>query len=137
MSPTLLLFYCSSGCRFVFIIIIILPTYVDTESNSAVGGRDYRYNFLLCYWSLNSMTTHSFEKISLLEGWNLINQVDVISLLESYLNSSTASDKDKLKINIRNYIELTTLIMSKETMYVCIRGNHHLLGASVIHQWHI
>lgn len=137
MSPTLLLFYCSSGCRFVFIIIIILPTYVDTESNSAVCGRDYRYNFLLCYWSLNSMTTHSFEKISLLEGWNLINQVDVISLLESYLNSSTASDKDKLKINIRNYIELTTLIMSKETVYVCIRGNHHLLGASVVHQWHI
>lgn len=127
MSPTLLLFYCSSGCRFVF-IIIILPAYVDTESNSAVGGRDYRYNFLVCYWSLNSMTTHSFEKT---------NQVDVISLLESYLNSSTASDKDKLKINIRNYIELTTLIMSKETVYVCIRGNHYLLGASVIHQWHI
>ena len=48
------------------------------------------------------MTAHSFEKESLLKALNNINQFEVICLLESYLNSSVASDNDKLKIKYHN-----------------------------------
>ena len=83
--------------RFVFVILILL-TYGDIESNSGPRKRDSRYNFLVCHWNLKSMAAHNFEKINLLEVYNIINKFDVIYLSESYLGSSIALDKDDLDI---------------------------------------
>ena len=49
------LFSCSSGFRFVFIMLILL-TCGDTESNPGTRRRDSCYNFLIWHWNLNIMT---------------------------------------------------------------------------------
>ena len=51
--------------------------------------------------NLNSMTAHNFEKINLLEVYNLIKELDVICLSESYLDSYIASNNEYL--NIKGY----------------------------------
>ena len=93
------LFSCSSGFRFVFITLILL-TCVDTESNPEPRRRDSCYNFSVCHWNLNNTTAHNFQKINLFEVYNN-NKFDAICLLESYLDSSTASNNDDL--NIKGY----------------------------------
>ena len=47
------------------------------------------------------MTAHNFEKINLHEACNTIDKFDIICLLESYIDSSIASDNDDL--NIKGY----------------------------------
>ena len=47
------------------------------------------------------MTTFNFEKINLLEAYSTINKSDVICLLETYHDSSIASNNDYL--NIKGY----------------------------------
>ena len=95
LLPTICpLLYCSSGFRFVFVMLILL-TCGDIESNPGRRIRDSCYNFSVCHWNLNSMTVHNFEKINLLEAYKF----DVIYLSESYLDSSIASDNDDLNIN--------------------------------------
>ena len=74
----------------------------DIESNPGPRRRDSCYNFSICYWNLNSVTAHNFEKINLLEACNIINKFNVICLLESYRDSSMASDNDDLNIKVYN-----------------------------------
>ena len=101
MLPTIRpLFSCSSGFHFAFIMLIPL-TCGDIESNPGRRRSDSCYNFSICHWNLNSMTAHIFEKINLLEAYNIINKFEVICLSESYLDSSIASDNDNL--NIKGY----------------------------------
>ena len=88
---------CRSGFRFAFIMLLLL-TCGDIESNPGPRRCDFCYNFSICYWNLNSMTAHNFEKINLLEAYNTINKFDIICLSESNLDSSIASDNDKLSI---------------------------------------
>ena len=109
------LFSCSSGFRFVFVILILL-TYGDIESNSGPRKRDSRYNFLVCHWNLKSMAAHNFEKINLLEAYNIINWIRMTQILR-----------------VTTYIESTTPIMSKDPVHVRILGNRYLLDALVIH----
>ena len=101
LLPTLRpLFSCSSVFRFAFIMLILL-TCSAIESNPGPRRCDSCNNFSICHWNLNSMTAYNFEKINLLEAYNTINKFDVICLLESYLDSSIAYDKDDL--NIKGY----------------------------------
>ena len=98
LLPTICsLFSCSLWFRFAFIMLILL-TFGDIESNPAPRRSDSWYNFSICHWSLNSMTAHNFEKTNFLEAYNTINKFDIIRLSESNLDSSIASDNDKLSI---------------------------------------
>ena len=94
------LFSCSSGFCYAFIMLILL-TCGDIESNAEPRRCDSCYNFLICHWNLNSMTSHSFEKINPLDAYNNINKFDVICLSESYLDSSITPDNHDL--NIKGY----------------------------------
>ena len=94
------LFSCSSGSRFVFVMLMLF-TCGDIESSPGPRRRDSWYNFSVCHWNLKSMTALNFEKINLLEAYNTINKFDVMCLSESYLDSSIASDNDGL--NIKGY----------------------------------
>ena len=67
------LFPCSSGCSFVFIMLVVL-TCGDVESNPLPGRRCFCYNFSLCHCNFNSMTAHNSEKINLIETCNTINK---------------------------------------------------------------
>ena len=50
--------------------------------------------FSICHWNLNSITSHSFIKVSLLSFHNF----GIICISESYLNSQIFSNDDKLSI---------------------------------------
>ena len=126
------LFSCSSGFHFVFIMLTLLAC-GDIESNPGPKRRDSRYNFSICYWNLNSMTVHNFEKINLLEACNIINKFNVICLSESYLDSSIASDNDDLNIKGYNLHRTDHPNKLKEAVYVRILGNHYLLDALLMH----
>ena len=52
----------------------------------------------ICHWNLNSISAHSFIKLSLLRGYISINKTDIICLSETYLDSSISSDNDNLEL---------------------------------------
>ena len=100
LLPTICpLFSCSLWFLFAFTTLILLP-FGDTESNPGARRSDSYYNFLIYHWGLNSTTAHNFEKANLL-ACNTINKFDIICLSECYLDSSIASNNDKL--NIKGY----------------------------------
>ena len=99
LTTTRSLFFCSSGFRFAFILILL--TCGDIESNLGPRRYDSCHNFSIGHRNFNSMTAHNFEKINLLKAYNTINKFSVICLSESYLDSYRASDNDDL--NIKGY----------------------------------
>ena len=54
--------------------------------------------FSVCHWNLNSIATHSCIKVSLLKTYITIYNYNVISLLETYLDSSIPSDDNNMEI---------------------------------------
>ena len=58
------------------------------------------FNFSICYWNLNSLTAHNFEKVNLLEAYNTVNKFDIICLSESFLDSSILMENNNLKIYV-------------------------------------
>ena len=69
----------------------------DSEKNS--GPRcSSSQNFLICHWNLNSITAHSYEKISLLKVNLLIHKFDIVCLPETYLDLSAPLHDVNLKI---------------------------------------
>ena len=69
----------------------------DIEKNS--GPRcSSSQNFLICHWNLNSITAHSYEKISLLKVNLLIHKFDIVCLSETYLDLSAPLHDVNLKI---------------------------------------
>ena len=52
----------------------------------------------ICYWNLNSITAHNFLKVSLLRAYITVHSFDVISLSETYLDSSISHDDNNLEI---------------------------------------
>ena len=55
-------------------------------------------SFLICHWNLNSISAHSFTKISHLTAYILVYNVDIICLSETYFNSETSGDDKNLEI---------------------------------------
>ena len=45
--------------------------------------------FSICQWNLNSISVHNYTKISLLNAYVLVQNVDIIGLSGTYLNSET------------------------------------------------
>ena len=61
--------------------------------------RNSWFNFSICHWNLNSLTSHNCEKVNLLEAYNAVNKFDIICLSESFLDSSILTENNNLKIN--------------------------------------
>ena len=54
-------------------------------------------NFFSCFhWNVNSILTHN--KLSLLEAYNTIHKYDMLSISETYLDSSVSVDDTTLSI---------------------------------------
>ena len=53
-------------------------------------------SFSICHWNLNSITSHSFIKVSLLTTYNSIHKFDIFYLSETYINSETLSNDENL-----------------------------------------
>ena len=57
-------------------------------------------SFSICCWNLNSITAHNYLKISLLRPYISLHNFNVVSISETYLDSTTALDYENLENNI-------------------------------------
>ena len=69
----------------------------DVETHLGLQSKRCQ-EFSICHWNLDSITTHSFIKASLLKAYITIYNYDVICLSERYLDSSIPSDDENLEI---------------------------------------
>ena len=68
-------------------MLIILQCHGDIEPSP--GPRKLKTNkFSVCHWNLNSLSAHSFSKLTQLKAYNSIYKYDFICLSETYLDSS-------------------------------------------------
>ena len=51
-----------------------------------------------CHWNLNGLAAHKFFKISLLEGYINVTDIDIIYLSEAFFDSSIPIDDNRLSI---------------------------------------
>ena len=69
-------------------IFIFLQCDGDVELNP--GLKKLKTNYLsVCHWNLNSLSAHSFTKLTQLKAYNSIYKYNFICLSETYLDSST------------------------------------------------
>ena len=72
----------------------------DIEANPGL-----KYSSLTsCRWSLNGLTAHDSIKISLFQGYITQHNNDIISLSETFLNSSIQTNDDRISIDEYNLI---------------------------------
>ena len=69
----------------------------DIDENPGPKPNSCEY-LSISHWNLNSISTHTFIKLSLFCANISINKIDIICLCETYLDSSISSENDKLKI---------------------------------------
>ena len=67
----------------------------DVESNPG-PPKSSTLNF--CHWSLNGLAAHEFTKLSLLEGCINVNDINIICLSGTFLDSSIPIDDNRLSI---------------------------------------
>ena len=48
---------------------------------------------------MNNLTAHNFQEVNLLEVYSTVNQLDVICLSESFLDSLILTENNNLKVN--------------------------------------
>ena len=87
---------------FLFISIVnLLCRCGDIETNPGL-----KYSSLIfCHWNLNGLTAHDSMKISLvLQAYILQHNYDITCLSETFLNSSTESNDDRISIDGYNLI---------------------------------
>ena len=81
---TLLYNYCTIAFYFVCYMALTLFICDDVELNP--GHKNTKsYHFSLRYWNLNSLLTHDFSKLSLIEAYNTHHNFDMICHSETYL----------------------------------------------------
>ena len=68
----------------------------DVEQN--LGLKNTKY-LSLCHWSLNSLATPDFAKVSALKAFKVTEKFDFTCLSESYLDSTISSDDSSLSLD--------------------------------------
>ena len=68
----------------------------DIEVNP---GPNSSHELSVCHWNLDSIGSHNFAKLSLLEAYNAIHNFDIICLSETYLDSSVLSENPSLSLD--------------------------------------
>ena len=90
-------------CNFLLISVVLHCLYIknflllksgDLESNP---GPRKRSALKFCHWNLNGLAAREFIKLSLL-GYINVNDIDIIFLSETFLNSSIPIDDNRLSI---------------------------------------
>ena len=89
-----------SCCEFFYFTFLLLILFVcrDIHLNPMLKRIRCFYNFSICHWSLNSITTHNHEKINLLKSYNTGKKFGLICISEWYLDWSISSDSEQLSI---------------------------------------
>ena len=106
--------------QFIELLLILSG---DVEQNP--GPEKEKSHITLCHWNLNGLMAHNFIKVSLLHTLTVTNDYDIICLTETFLDSSTDNDDDR--ISIPGYILLRTGHPSNTKRGgVCIYYKDHL-----------
>ena len=69
----------------------------DIETNPGPGTLDF------CCWNLNSIATHDYLLVSLIEAYNYVYNFDLIGIAETHLDSTV--DKDRLALDGYTFIQ--------------------------------
>ena len=82
-------FYTIAGISITLLSIFLLLCRNIELNPGPTKKRSSWFNFSICQWNLNSLTTRSFS----------VNKFDIISLSESFLDSSILTENNNLKIS--------------------------------------
>ena len=91
-------------CNFLLISVVLhclciqnflLLNSGDIESNP---GPRKSSTLTFCHWNLNGLAAHKLTKLSLLEGYINVNDIDIIYLSEAFLDSPIPIDDNRLSI---------------------------------------
>ena len=91
-------------CNFLLISAVLHCLYIKNFLLLKVG--DFESNpgprkssaLKFCHWDLNCLAAHEFTELSLLEGYINVNDIDIICLSETLLDSSIPIDDNRLSI---------------------------------------
>ena len=76
-------------------LAILLLKCGDIEQNP---GPRQEYNLSIMHWNVNSIPSHNFIKLSMLEAFTSIHKFDLICVSESFLDSSYSSNDPSLTL---------------------------------------
>ena len=80
----------------VFINFILLCGDIEKNLGPKTKPND---NLSVCYWNVNSIPSHNFQKIAVLESFVAMHKFDIICISETFLNN-TYEDND---LNLNGY----------------------------------
>ena len=91
------LFHNIGACVLVCLYSLLLILSGDVEINPGPLSNCKEF-FSISHWNLSSISTHDYSKIFLLKAYIIFHKFDIICLSETYLDSTTPNDDDKLQI---------------------------------------
>ena len=108
-------------CSLLFISVTLLVLSGNIVANPG-PDRGCSNNFSFCHWNFNSITTHNFIKMSLLQAYNSMHKFDIICSSETYFDNSYHSDDDQLALPGYNLIRADNPNNIKRGgVYICYR----------------
>ena len=107
----------------MYIKIFLLVKSGDIESNPELSKSLARK---FCHWNINGLAAHEFTKLALLEGYINVNDIDIICLSETFLDSSIPVDGKRLSIPAYSMMRADHPSNTKRGG-VCLYYNEHLL----------
>ena len=69
----------------VFINLILLCGNIEEEPRPTTKPND---NLSVCHWNVNSIPSHNFQKIAILESFVAMHKFDIICISETFLNNT-------------------------------------------------
>ena len=81
----------------IWLSLTIIRLRGDIEENPG-PKRNSNQSFSICHWNLNSITAHSYLKVSLLRAYISLHNFDVVCISDTYLESTTALDDENVHI---------------------------------------
>ena len=91
----------------------------DVEQNS--GPEKEKSHITFCHWKFNGLMAHNFIKVSLLQTLAVTNDYKIICLTETFLDSSTENDDNRISISGYNFCALTILVTQREVFVLIAR----------------
>ena len=69
----------------VFINLILLCGNIEENTGRKTKPND---NFSVCHWNVNSIPSHNFQKIVVLESFVAMHKFDITCIWETFLNNT-------------------------------------------------
>ena len=69
----------------VFINLILLCLNIEEAPRPTTKPND---NLSVCHWNVNSIPSHNFQKIAMLESFVAMHKFDIICISETFLNNT-------------------------------------------------